>query len=88
MMRLTCDSKCWQKAGIENSTSACRAFIHHLLDARELLGDMLLDYHNTHHLQQFMHALRCSIERGEFQAFCERFGVEHAGAGDTNGAAA
>jgi tRNA-guanine family transglycosylase len=44
-----------------------------LLDARELLGDMLLERHNVHHLQLFMRSVRESIAVGDFDSLCQGF---------------
>lgn len=53
----------------------CRAYIHHLLDAREMLATMLLDVHNTHHLQRFFAAIRASLRDGTFAALRGHFRV-------------
>ena len=50
-----------------------RAYIHHLLDAREMLGTMLLEYHNTHHLQRFMVAIRASVQAGTLPSLRSHF---------------
>jgi queuine tRNA-ribosyltransferase accessory subunit len=46
-----------------------RAYVHHLLDTHEMLADILLDVHNTHHMLRFFAALRGSIGAGRFAEF-------------------
>jgi hypothetical protein len=41
-----------------------RAYIHHLLNAREMLGDVLLSAHNTVHFARLMGALRATTDAG------------------------
>jgi queuine tRNA-ribosyltransferase len=61
----------------ECSCPACRgysrAYLHHLTRAREILGPMLLTWHNLQHYQDLMRGLRTAIEAGEFAAFVARF---------------
>jgi queuine tRNA-ribosyltransferase len=46
-----------------------RAYIHHLLKAREILGLRLLSLHNLHTLHRFVADMRGAILAGEFAAF-------------------
>jgi queuine tRNA-ribosyltransferase len=41
-----------------------RAYLHHLIKADEILGAMLLTWHNLHHYQGLMAGLRRAIEHG------------------------
>jgi queuine tRNA-ribosyltransferase len=41
-----------------------RAYLHHLIRSEEILGAMLLTWHNLHYYQDIMRGLRASIERG------------------------
>lgn len=43
-----------------------RSYIHHLLQSNELLGDVLLQVHNFHHIISFMSTVRASIAEGTF----------------------
>lgn len=43
-----------------------KAYIHHLLNAHEMLGPILLMSHNIYQLEQFMAAIRKSIENNRF----------------------
>ena len=46
-----------------------RGYVHHLLDAQEMLARTLLECHNTHHMQLFMQAARAAISQGSFASF-------------------
>jgi queuine tRNA-ribosyltransferase len=45
-----------------------RAYLHHLVKTKEILGAILLTWHNLHHYQTLMAALRRAIEQGTFGA--------------------
>jgi queuine tRNA-ribosyltransferase len=40
-----------------------RAYLHHLIRSEEILGAMLLTWHNLHYYQDVMRGLRCALER-------------------------
>lgn len=44
-----------------------KAYIHHLLNAHEMLGPILLMSHNIYQLDKFMQSIRSSIEGGRFE---------------------
>mmetsp|Transcript_5562 Transcript_5562/g.15935 ORF Transcript_5562/g.15935 Transcript_5562/m.15935 type:complete len:538 (-) Transcript_5562:1373-2986(-) len=46
-----------------------RAYIHHLINVKELLSLTLLDIHNHHHLFKFFEHIRLAIDEGRFEAF-------------------
>ncbi len=46
-----------------------RAYIHHLVRAKEILGAMLLTWHNLHHYQDLMAGLRAAILGGHLSEF-------------------
>src|SRR5690606_23185831 len=50
-----------------------RAYIRHLLRAREILGLRLCTWHNLHFLLKLMAKIRESIEQDRFSAFRESF---------------
>ena len=50
-----------------------RAYLHHLLQVREMNAEVLLEIHNTHHYLKFFESCRNAIRRGEFQQFREWF---------------
>jgi queuine tRNA-ribosyltransferase len=45
-----------------------RAYLHHLFRCEEMLGPMLLTWHNVQYYQDFMHGLRDAIVRGTLEA--------------------
>ncbi|KAL8772771.1 MAG: hypothetical protein Q9209_002116 [Squamulea sp. 1 TL-2023] len=50
-----------------------RAFIRHLLDAKEMLAWVLLQIHNHHMMDLFFANARQSIRRGTFESDCNSF---------------
>ena len=50
-----------------------RAFLKHLLAAKEMLGWVLLQIHNYHMIDAFFADIRASIKAGSFEADVERF---------------
>lgn len=63
-------STCQRRTRVKPLLMRCRerrAYIHHLLEAREMLASILLEHHNTHHMQRFMADVRKSIKDGTFQ---------------------
>jgi queuine tRNA-ribosyltransferase len=55
-----------------------RAYLHHLIKAGEILGAMLLTWHNLHHYQTLMAELRGAVEGGRLAQLAERFAAEAA----------
>ncbi len=58
-----------------------RAYLHHLWRAEEILGQMLLTWHNLYYYQQLMAGLRQAIESHSLGAWIAAFEAEQA-AGD------
>jgi len=59
-----------------DETSACpasrdysKAYLHHLVKSEEILGQVLLSWHNLAFFQQLMSALRAAISEGRLEAF-------------------
>ena len=50
-----------------------RAFLQHLLHAKEMLGWVLLQIHNHHVVSEFFAGIRGSIEKGAFEGDVEEF---------------
>lgn len=46
-----------------------RAYLHHVVRAGEIIGSMLLTWHNLHYFQELMHAMREAIAEGRFATF-------------------
>ncbi|MEQ8806336.1 MAG: tRNA guanosine(34) transglycosylase Tgt, partial [Rhodospirillales bacterium] len=49
------------------------AYLHHLAQAKEILGLTLLTWHNLHYYQELMAGMRAAIESGTFAAFKKAF---------------
>jgi len=58
-----------------------RAYLHHLSKAEEVLGPMLLTWHNLHYYQDLMRGLRQAIGEGRLAEFAAAFAAEQ-GQGD------
>lgn len=54
-----------------------RAYIHHLLQAHEMLAEVLLYIHNLHHYLEFFKAIRRVIEEDKFQDLVRRFKIPY-----------
>jgi queuine tRNA-ribosyltransferase len=50
-----------------------RAYLHHVVKADEIIGSMLLTWHNLHYYQVLMHGLRDAIGAGQLAAFVADF---------------
>jgi queuine tRNA-ribosyltransferase len=50
-----------------------RGYLHHLFKANEMLGPILLTWHNIQFYQDMMAGLRAAIERGSIDAFAQAF---------------
>ncbi len=48
-----------------------RAYLHHLIRSREMLGQMLLSWNNLHYYQQLMSGIREAISTNRFAAFAD-----------------
>jgi queuine tRNA-ribosyltransferase len=53
-----------------------RAYLHHLFRCGEILGAMLLTWHNVAYYQRLMAEMRAAIAAGAFAAFAARFASE------------
>lgn len=60
-------------------TGYSRAYLHHLAKADEILGPMLLTWHNLHYYQELMAGLRAAIAAGGLDDFAARFEAGQAG---------
>ncbi|MBH69038.1 MAG: tRNA guanosine(34) transglycosylase Tgt [Rhodospirillaceae bacterium] len=63
------DEKCSCPACSEFS----RAYLNHLIRAGEILGSMLLTWHNLHYYQELMMDLRTAIKSGLLERFIQSF---------------
>jgi len=55
-----------------------RAYLHHLVKCEEILGAMLLTWHNLHYYQDLMRGLRDAITEGGLDAFAADFAEKQA----------
>ncbi len=53
--------------------SYSRAYLHHVIKADEIIGSMLLTWHNLHYYQVLMQGLRDAIAGGRLAAFVAEF---------------
>jgi len=60
------------------SRNYSRAYYHHLIRSEEILGLMLLSWHNVAYYQHLMKGLRDAIRTGTLQAFAEKFARDQA----------
>jgi queuine tRNA-ribosyltransferase len=67
-----------------DETSACpasrdysKAYLHHLIRAEEILGQVLLSWHNIAFFEALMQAMRAAIAEGGFEAFRSEFRARH-----------
>ncbi|MFN3514210.1 MAG: tRNA guanosine(34) transglycosylase Tgt [Phenylobacterium sp.] len=50
-----------------------KAYLHHLVKAEEILGQVLLSWHNIAYFQSLMAEMRAAIAEGRFEAFRREF---------------
>ncbi|XP_037443804.1 queuine tRNA-ribosyltransferase accessory subunit 2-like isoform X2 [Triticum dicoccoides] len=50
-----------------------RAYLNHLINVHEMLAQILLEIHNTHHYLRFFRSIREAIKAGEFDIFWKQF---------------
>ncbi|MBL8660628.1 MAG: tRNA guanosine(34) transglycosylase Tgt [Rhodospirillales bacterium] len=58
------------------STDYSRAYLHHLVRSGEILGAMLLSWHNLAYYQALMAEMRAAIGGGRFAAFAAAFAAD------------
>jgi queuine tRNA-ribosyltransferase len=68
------DEKCACPACANHS----RAYLHHLIRSEEILGAMLLTWHNLHYYQDIMRGLRGAIESRTLESWIATFETEQA----------
>jgi queuine tRNA-ribosyltransferase len=67
-----------QECACPTCTGYGRAYLNHLVNAKEILGSQLLTWHNLHYYQDLMRDMRHAIEGGTFQAFQDKFAAKQA----------
>lgn len=58
-----------------------RAYLHHLVKSKEILGAMLMTWHNLHYYQELMQGIRDAIAAGKFAEFEQEFNRNYFGSG-------
>ena len=58
-----------------------KAYLHHLFKAEEILGQVLLSWHNIAFFQSVMSAVRTTIAEGRLEAFRRDFAARQAVSG-------
>ncbi len=66
------DAKC----GCPTCQNYGRAYLNHLVHAKEILGSQLLTWHNLQYYQDLMKNMRQAISDGTFQAFQTKFDAD------------
>ena len=61
------------ECGCPACTGYGRAYLHHLCRSNEILGAVLLTWHNLHYYQDLMRGLRAVIEAGALDGFAAAF---------------
>jgi len=67
-----------EKCACPACTNHSRAYLHHLIRAEEILGAMLLTWHNLHYYQDIMRGLRGAIESRSLDNWIAGFEAEQA----------
>ena len=62
-----------ERCGCPACRNYCRGYLHHLFKAKEMLGSMLLTWHNLHYYQEVMAGMRNAIEAGKMADFALDF---------------
>ncbi|WP_409433774.1 tRNA guanosine(34) transglycosylase Tgt [Litorimonas sp. RW-G-Af-16] len=55
------------------SNDYSRAYVHHLIRSQEMLGSMILSWHNIAYFEDLMNRMRAAISEGRFDAFVATF---------------
>jgi len=67
------------------SRNYSKAYLHHLVRTGEILGKVLLSWHNIAFFQALTAAMRAAIAEGRFEAFRRDFHARHASNGGSQG---
>ena len=66
-----------EKIDCSASNNYTKAYIHHLVRSGELLGSMILSWHNIAYYQDLMSRMRVAISSGEFDSFITNFRLNY-----------
>jgi queuine tRNA-ribosyltransferase len=67
-------------SAVSASRDYSKAYLHHLVKAGEILGQVLLSWHNVAFFEALMAEMRAAIAEGRFEAFRAAFAARQAGA--------
>jgi queuine tRNA-ribosyltransferase len=67
------DSPLDEMSNCPASSGYSKAYLHHLIKSNEILGQVLLSWHNLAHFQALMAAMRAAIAAGTFETFRKGF---------------
>lgn len=67
-----------EDCGCPACKSYSRGYLHHLIRCDEILGLMLLTWHNIQYYQDLMAGMRAAIEQGALTAFAQQFDIDQA----------
>ena len=67
------DSPLDDKVSCPASQDYTKAYVHHLIRSNELLGAMLLSWHNVAYFEDLMSRIRASIASGDYEKFVSDF---------------
>ena len=73
-------------SGVPASRDYSKAYLHHLVKSEEILGQVLLSWHNLAFFQALMAELRAAIAQGRAQAFRDAFVARLAPSGSESAA--
>jgi len=59
------------------SSAYSKAYLHHLVKSQEILGQVLLSWHNLAFFQALMSAMRAAVAEGRMDAFRRDFAARH-----------
>jgi queuine tRNA-ribosyltransferase len=71
------------ESGVSASRDYAKAYLHHLVKANEILGQVLLSWHNLAFFQALMSELRAAIAEGRLDAFRRGFAARQVSASET-----
>ena len=69
---------------VSPSCDYSKAYLHHLVRANEILGQVLLSWHNVAFFQAMMAEMRAAISEGRMEAFRRDFAARQARASETS----
>jgi queuine tRNA-ribosyltransferase len=71
------DSPLDASSDVSASRDYSKAYLHHLVKSQEILGQVLLSWHNLAFFQALMSELRAAISEGRLEAFRRAFSARH-----------